>query len=251
MTKDEAVGVTGGMIGKYTFQLPMTDTATLSLPHGTGSAIMTIDAKGNVRWKGVLPDGTTVTQAASLSAKKTWPLFLDLYKGRGVMLGTVVHDTALSETDFASSLDWQKIGDARDVLFPNGFTIQSTPLNGSAYSAPLKGQRVLTSFASNSGTANLEFGNLRAAFGTKSISISEQNKVIVSNSGVDQLSLKITPTTGALSGAFIHPVTGKKTKIVGVVLQKTQRGAGSFIGSTPSSTALQTGRLSIAPALTP
>ena len=247
LTKEEALVVTNGIVGKYTFQMPMEDLITQSKPQGTGVATLTVDAKGGIRWKGALPDGTPATQAAFLSQDKTWPLFLSLHEGRGVMLGTITHDNTQTLTDLTGSFNWQKIGAPRDRFFPNGFTIYSSQVSGSAYLPPASGQRVLTSFGGGTGSLILEEGNFVNAFPAKSIGITDQNKAIIAPTGADKLELRFATTTGALTGNFIHPVTFQKTKIAGVVLQKTQRAAGVFVGSTQSNTAIQTGRLAITP----
>ena len=243
LTKEEAPSVTTDVAGKFTFQMPMSDTVTQSKPQGTGVGTLTVDARGNVRWSGVLPDGTPATQSAYLSVDKTWPLFLNLYGGRGVMLGVMFHDKNQATTDFAGHYDWRKIGEPRDKLFPNGFAISGSELLGSAYTPPESGQRVLTSFTSGNGSLTMEAGNFRVPFPVKSVGITDQNKITIAPEGPDKLALRVATSNGALSGTFLHPVTAKKVKISGVVLQKTQRGAGVFIGMTPSKTALQTGRM--------
>ena len=243
LTKAEALVATAGLVGSYTFQLPMADLLDDSKPQGTGVGTLKLDAKGNVRWTGVLPDGAKVGQVAPLSNDKTWPFFLRLDKGRGVLLGTVTQTT----TDMTGNLSWHKVGDPRDKFFPGGFRIENTQLVGSVYAPPADGVRVLPSFASGNGTLILEEGNFRVAFPAKTIGITDRNKVTVAPIGADKLELGITAKTGAVTGNFIHPVTGVKTKIFGVVLQNTNRFVGIFEGSTPSSTALQTGRMSITP----
>ena len=243
LTKAEALVATTGLVGSYTFQLPAADLLDDSKPQGTGVGTLKLDAKGNVRWGGVLPDGAKVGQVASLSNDKTWPFFLRLNKGRGVMLGTITQTPA----DMTGFLNWHKVGDPRDKLFPGGFRIENTQLLGSVYSAPGDGVRVLPSFASGNGTLILEEGNFRVPFSAKTVGITDRNKVTIAPVGADKLELAINAKTGATTGNFIHPVTGVKTKIAGVVLQNVGRILGIFEGSTPSSTALQTGRLSITP----
>lgn len=241
LTKAEALVATAGFVGSYTFQLPMDDLRDDSKPQGTGVGTLKLDAKGNVRWNGVLPDGAKVSQVAPLSNDKTWAFFQRLDKGRGVMLGTVTQTV----TAMSGNLSWHKVGDPRDKFFPGGFRIENTQLTGLVYVPPADGVRVLPSFASGNGTLILEEGNFRVPFPAKTIGITDRNKVTVAPIGADKLELGINVKTGAMIGNFIHPVTGVKTKIFGVVLQSADRFIGIFEGSTPSSTALQTGRMSI------
>ena len=58
---------------------------------------------------------------------------------------------------------------------------------------------------------------------------SEKNKVTVVSPAADKLSLKLSGKTGLITGSFIHPSTGKATKLRGAVLQKQQLGAGFFL----------------------
>ena len=247
LTKAEAATATAGIAGKYTLQMPMSDLITQAKPQGTGVATMTLDASGRVKWIGTLPDGTPASQTAYLSKDKTWPLFVNLYKGRGVILGTMLHDNLPLASDISGTVDWGKIGDQRDKLFPGGFTISRTAVSGSLYTPPVSGQRVLSAFALGNGTLFLEEGNFRSSFPVKSVGITDRNKLTIAPAGSDRLELSVSTATGALKGSFIHPITLRKTKITGVVFQKTGRAYGQFIGSTPTSTALQTGRLLITP----
>ncbi len=245
LTKPEAAFTTQGIVGKYTFQLPMAETGDAAKPQGTGVATLALDISGRIRWSGVLPDGTRVSQTASLSKDKTWPLFLNLYRGRGTMMGTVLHDKLAISTDLSGDVDWAKIGDPRDPFFPNGFNISESRLLGSEYVQPFPGQRVLAPFATSSGNVILEEGNFRAPFPVKSLTITELNKFLITPLQADELALSLISSNGAITGSFIHPVTLKKTKISGVVLQKTGRVVGIFNGTTPTNTALQTGRMLI------
>lgn len=208
---------------------------------------MTLETSGRLKWVGTLPDGTPASQTAYLSKDKTWPLFVNLYKGRGVILGTILHDAQVLDSDLSGFVNWGKIGDQRDKLFPGGFIIPRTAVIGSLYTPPVSGQRVLSAFSFGNGTLFLEEGNFRAPFPVKSVGITDRNKFVIAPAGSDKLELSVSVATGALKGSFIHPVTLRKTKVTGVVFQKTGRAYGQFTGSTPTNTALQTGRLLLTP----
>lgn len=62
----------------------------------------------------------------------------------------------------------------------------------------------------------------------KALNIDAKSKVTVVTPAADKLALKITARTGAIAGTFTHPVTGKKLKVTGVILQKQRLGAGFF-----------------------
>ncbi len=138
------------------------DPATSGKPHGFGYATLAIDASGNVKLAGVLPDGTAVSQSVPLSQDFTWPLYLKAYGGKGVMLGTAVLDATQAGSDLLASVNWFKPPRAKDAVFPAGFSIENTTFLGSSYTAPAAG-RVLSAFdtsPNNAGSLAFADGNL-------------------------------------------------------------------------------------------
>lgn len=231
-------------VKSYTLFFPQSLGA--GLPLGSGNATMKIDASGNVSWTGRLPDGTTVKQTVPLTKDGTWPLFLNLYKKRGVMLGQVTHAN-LAGSDLSASLDWLRGADARAKYFPSGFTITGLGMIGSEYLPPSPGARVINVSAAVPNTdTKLDQGNLLAPI-AQQITIDQQNKVTVFGTNTDKLSVKINTTTGALTGSFVHPVSNKSVKLNGVIFQKTNLGYGTFLGSSVKGAVLQTGTFTLTP----
>ncbi len=239
------------LVKSYTLLFPQ--TLGPGLPQGTGNATMKIDAAGKVSWIGRLPDGTTVKQSIPLSKDGTWPLFLNLYNKRGVMMGMVTHQ-ALAGSDLDGQLDWRRPADQRAKMFQAGFNIpQAQPpvpqlaMVGSEYVPPAVGLPVIN-LSANIPNANtkLDLGNLLAPI-AQQIAIDSANKVTVTGTNANRLSVKINTTTGAFTGTFVHPVSNKRVTLNGIFFQKTNLGYGSFIGSSVPGAALQTGTFTMTP----
>jgi uncharacterized repeat protein (TIGR02543 family) len=238
---------------RYTLVFPPLAGLTSQQPRGNGWATLTIDSSGRVRWAGALADHTAVTGAAALTKTFTWPLFLSLYRGKGVMLGDVILDAQQSASDLSATLDWSKPPQSRDPLFSLGFIISDTPLIGSIYTPPARGERVLSSFdtaPNNGGTAsfqegNLKQGNTNGEFAA-TFTLSTRNTVAITGLNPRRLRLTITPGTGAFAGSFFHPLTNKLTPLKGVIFEKQQRADGTFTGSVFGGT-VQTGIVTLLP----
>lgn len=242
----------------YTFYLPPKvpsaipgDGSTLLKPHGHGTGTLSVSTAGIVKWVGVLGDGTPATQTTALSAGKTWPLYVSLYKGTGYISGGVTHDPLLAGSDFSASLDWVKSAAPTDKFFREGFAIEDTSLIGVNYTAPAAGIRVLPGYDAvpgNAGPLSLVDGNLGAGI-AKVLTLLPTNQTTIAPVGLDKLKISIAPKTGVIAGSFVFPSTKKLTPIRGVILQnKIGKGVGSFIGSSLNLNAtLQSGRLEFHP----
>lgn len=232
-------------VKSYTLLFPQTLAA--GIPQGTGSATMNIDATGKVSWTGRLPDGTSVKQTVPLTKDGTWPLFLNLYKKRGVMLGQVAHIATMT-SDLGGSLDWLRPGESRAKLFPAGFIVNSLAMVGSNYVPPPPGARVLSTLtaAVPNTVTKLDSGNLLTPI-TQQITIDSENTVTVTGANTNKLALRINTTNGSFSGSFVHPVSNKRVNLNGIFFQKTNLGYGSFIGSSIKGAVIQTGTLTLTP----
>ena len=220
-------------------------------PRGNGVGTLSISADGIVTWKGTLGDGTRVSQTQPLTkpnggGKTTWPLFLNLYKGTGVLLGTVTLDTTQSDSDLNAQLNWSKAVRSKDKYYPLGFSILDSDVIGSIYAPPAAGARALGGFTdtANNGRVSLVEGSLQASI-VRMITLDLSNKITVSNGGTDQLALEINAAKGTFAGTFIHPVSFKTTKIKGVLFQKQQKGVGLFLGTSVQGAIPQTGRVTL------
>jgi len=78
-----------------------------------GTATVTVDTKGALRLKGVLPDGTKLKQKTSLSKTGDWPLYVPLSNG-GCLMGWINLGSGLP-ADYEGQVIWF------DPDFPGGY----------------------------------------------------------------------------------------------------------------------------------
>jgi hypothetical protein len=213
--------------GKYTLLLSGSDDAAAS-PAGQSPATLDIATAGTVSLKGTLSDGTAIAQKMTLAANGQTPVYVNLYKGKGSLIGwmTVMHNET---NDTPGLLLWTKKETAGGKIYLAGFTNESLAL-GSRYVAPAKGAAALNW---TSGPLLLEHGNLTVPV-TNLIALSSANKFTVTSTNSSKLALNLTTASGSINGAFIHPETLKKSGIKGVVLQKQTLGGGFFHGTNQS-----------------
>lgn len=100
-------------------------------------------------------------------------------------------------------------------------------------------QQVLTFANTTSGAATFTLmdGNLDTAI-PHNLTVSARNVVAVTDPGDDKLAVRITATTGLLSGTFRHPKHPlPATPFSGVIYQKGNLGGlGEFVGTDTSGT---------------
>jgi hypothetical protein len=139
-----------------------------------------------------------------------------------------------------ATVDWIKPSVAKKGYYTGGFTTNTTLL-GSKYLAPAAGQFMID-LTNTAGNAMLAFGggNLGSML-SNSVTVASDNSVTILSGGVTSLTLKLAPKNGTFSGTFLHPLTNKKVKFQGVVLQLQDFGAGFFTGAN------ETGYVTISP----
>jgi uncharacterized repeat protein (TIGR02543 family) len=92
-----------------------------------GSAVLQVLPSGAVRLRGLLGDGAPFNDRTFLSADASVPVFVPLYRNRGVILGWL----NLSEDgSVEGTVRWFRPADSRSVNYPNGFSLK-IPVGGS------------------------------------------------------------------------------------------------------------------------
>ena len=210
------------LAGNYTFILEPADDTDPTVPQGFGYGTLAVSTAGGARMRGVLGDGTKISGSAPVAADGTWPLYVSLYKNLGSCIASVTIDT---NQLLEASANWFKPVTPLDHDYPGGFTTSLT-LRGALFVSSKDGGPSIA----GSGTLTLGGGNLQSNL-VKSVVIAATGSVTVSPADVDQLTLKINPTTGQFSGGFLNPAVGKTTKLSGMLLQPDNSGAGFFQGS--------------------
>ena len=213
--------------GEYTIVIPGIANSSTS-PGGHGVGTITVDASGIVKFAGTLGEGTKVSQSAPLSSQRKWPLYVSIYKGNGSLLSRVAFTDKISSS-LEGELNWIKGGSFTSGFYPKGFTNEIS-VTGSIYQAPIN-----QTWGLNFGTGQvgLERGNI-GAFLFHNVTIGPNHVVVASDGPINGLNLKCTLASGLLKGSFIHPATGKKTPINGVILQKQNNARGFFLGTNES-----------------
>jgi plastocyanin len=193
---------------------------------GDGFGTATIDAKGKLKLKATLGDGTTVSQSVPVSKDGMWPLYLPLYSGKGSILSWVqVSTNAAPEASLYGELSWIKPALPTAKYYREGFT-NEMDLAGSIYVHPTT-NKVL---AFGPGTFSVAGGNLSSSF-TNQVELGLKN-VLTNLTPAQPLALKITPASGLFQGTIKVTDGGaiKTLKYKGALLQHQGRGAGFFLG---------------------
>ena len=231
----------------YTILMPPANPIgdTSKDPRGFGIGKVKIGADGVVHYTGTLPDGTKASFNQALSKNNTWPLFLSLYKKKGVLLGNIAIDTTQTTSDMNGTFDWFKPVVVKDLFFPLGFKVQDGNFFASIYTAPATGTPALDGFASSGTNAKvlLQEGSLLASITKDAIFL--LNKVTIPAPAETKLTVKINAATGDMTGSFVHPVSDKVVKFTGILFQKRGEGYAFLPGSSVSGVNPQTGKVTL------
>ncbi|HTS16450.1 MAG TPA: choice-of-anchor tandem repeat GloVer-containing protein [Verrucomicrobiae bacterium] len=211
--------------GPFTFALVPADNADATVPQGYGYGTLTVTSLGSGSLKGVLGDGTKISGTFPVSGYGTWPLYDALYKNGGACIGWV---TLNEDNTMSGTVNWFKQASS-SVFYPNGFTT-TVSLIGDQYTSPKNGGPSVEA----TGNLALGGGNLTSNV-TNGVSIDAKgNGTALFPLAIDGLKLKVNPTTGQVSGSFVHPIIGKSVKFTGLLLQNTGVIDGYFLGTSES-----------------
>lgn len=106
--------------GKYNLTFPGPNDGNPDHPQDDGTGSLTVSPTGQVKFKGVLGDGTKVSQSATLSQTGDWPFYIPLYKQGGQIMGWLNFDGSGNITGQPS---WIKLENPKSKTFPNGFEL--------------------------------------------------------------------------------------------------------------------------------
>ncbi len=214
-----------GFSGLYTLIIPGTNDPTAG-PYGVSCGTVGVSSLGAITFAGKLADGTSIIQSSVVSKDGYWPLYVNLYSGKGSLWGwnlftneTIVAVPALSWINGTNS--------SSTAVYRSGFTNQEATLTGGRY---VPGNGLPGDF-----TVTLDGGDLPFII-TNGVSITSSEKVVTNSVGdTNRLRLSITKTNGVISGTFANPSNTKQTiKVNGVILQGQTNAAGYFLGTNES-----------------
>ncbi len=212
----------GGAVGKFTGLFAATENLTTT-PKGTGFGSVTIGKTGSVKLAATLADGSKVSQGTKLVSETRWPLFAPAPKNQGFVAGLVDFAPLPGAGDFAGTLDWITTTAKAPYLAP--FTTQ-LDFSAARYTAPAKGRRVLDLPDT---TPN---GDFLTPTVSRAFTLDTKNVIKVDEPNPEQVKLKLSVKTGAVSGSLL---LGDKTRKLSGILQLEQNvGAGFFFSDTES-----------------
>jgi hypothetical protein len=218
--------------GTVTALLQIPGAPNPSDPQGTGFGTVSVSKTGGIKVTGQLGDATKYSVSATLHTDGTWTFYAPLYAKTatpGGIAGFVTFDRTATETDCKGTLRWSGPGIATDV-----------DVKG-AYFTAVKNTQFLRFTNTTAGVATFTLAGGEQTVPAHMLSVSNKNVVTVTDAAADNLTVKLS-AKGALTGSFIHTVTGKKTTFSGVLQQKLNVGGGVFMGQTTA------GSVSLVPA---
>ena len=254
--------------GKYTAIFganadPNNGIAKNGFPQGDGYGAVTVSTAGVVKVLGKLADGSKVSYSNALSKNNEWPLFIQLYSKAGFISGNIVFSNQAQTDAACAGMIWFKpdTSAARAPLkpypagWPNGIT---TDFIASKYLVPTKpttknptppnpdtvlGLGVPGALVNTTDNIFITLADGGLTTNTSNdASLSDKSKVTVhgataASTAATLLKTAFVPATGAMSGSFTHPGTGKVVKFAGVAYQKTNTASGYFLYFPPKTAA--------------
>lgn len=216
----------------YTFLLPSPQTAPAiaTLPEGDGYGSAKVSTAGVISASGKTGDGVAFTTSGYLTADKQWAVFQLLYSSKGQIAGTVSFRDVPGVSDLDGRLKWVKNPNAVDRSYPLGFALAPS-LVGSLYSAPVTGQRAITSLASQNFNARLTLAGTVVPQSGLSRVVTWLSTNTLKYYGPETLTGTITASTGVLSGSYYEPALKLTIPFSGAVLQKQSMAGGCFLTS--------------------
>lgn len=200
------------LVGYYSMALNLADEldqGMIGIPQGSGFATFNVSASGGVTMVGKTADGESITSAGFLAANGDFPAFSTLYKSKGTILG-VLKLTEDAEGLFEGNLLSGSLSWFKPTIVGRTYATAFGPLElraeGGYLAAANKG--FIVSGLPEPGTVNLDFtdGGLADADIDPNIifTFTDTDQVVLPPAAENpaKVTLKISPTTGAVTGAF-------------------------------------------------
>lgn len=105
--------------GTYALTMPEPADGNTNNPQGSGTGTVKVSSSGAIKFKGVLGDGTKVTESGNVSQSGEWPLFVSLYRRQGEITGWL----NFSSNGISGATTWIKEPVTKSTAFPNGFEL--------------------------------------------------------------------------------------------------------------------------------
>jgi uncharacterized repeat protein (TIGR02543 family) len=218
------------LAGEYTLSIPGLP-GNAAIPAGDGYATLHLAADGLGTLSGTLADGVQFSLSAYLTENGDWPLYLPVYSGKGALVSWL-NFTDLATSDVSGDLVWIKQAGSGTAAYPAGFT-NGTKVVGAKYVMPADASG--KSLNLSGAVVTFSGGELGAPFNNV-VSVNAGNSVV--NLSPNEMTFRITKTTGTFSGQVRNPADNKLYYFGGVVLQKPNVARGTTIGASQASSVL-------------
>jgi hypothetical protein len=106
--------------GSYNITFPGPNDGDPTHPQNDGTGTVTVNTSGQVKFKGVLGDGTKVSESSFVSVGGDWPFYIPLYNKGGQILGWLNFD---GSGNVGGPTSWIKLQNSRSKSFPDGFQL--------------------------------------------------------------------------------------------------------------------------------
>ncbi len=182
------------------------------------AASLKITPLGDATLTGKLFDGTAVVCSGAVDIYTNMFVGASLYAGKGRLLIKASPRNTPQQIN-SGSLYLLRPGRSNQGAELPALFLNDTSIRVARWIPPAKGQRALTVWNPNGlGNADLLGGGFNVLT-TKALTVSTANKVTVTVSLPEKLSLTLTPSTGLFSGTVIPTGASKPQKIFGAMLQ--------------------------------
>lgn len=211
------------LYGRYTFVLP--GSSSPESPNAQGWGTLNITTSGSGIASGSLPDGTRFRYKAPISKTGAWPLYAPLYLAKGSLIGWLQFNTNAPLDDVSGWMTWVRPTQPGAPYYSAGFTNVSL-FSGSRYVAPANSAEPV--LAMTEGMLLLNGGGLSQSWTNDFILESNSQ---ISNASSQTFGVSISLSSGLFQGTFFDPGVNRTVRFSGALLQKSNRGAGYFLGT--------------------
>ena len=106
--------------GTYNITFPGANDGDSTHPQNDGAGTVTVNTSGQIKFKGVLGDGTKVSESSFVSIGGDWPFYIPLYGKGGQIIGWLNFDGA---GNVSGQTSWIKVPNDHSKSFPAGFDL--------------------------------------------------------------------------------------------------------------------------------
>ena len=229
-----------GNQGRFTVAFPVLTAPNRGLPadaypQGDGWGGLSIGLDGKATLVGQLADGSKITASSFLTEGNRVAFHALLQGGKGSISGRARYQNlATSDADGTDFLWFRpaQTGPRPAALYPNGWP-GGIEVDFEASRLVAKAVPYLPAL-----TPAAADGNLLALFDAlppKALNLNPRLQLLpAATPDAHQFKATVQAASGRWSGSFVHPANGKKTSFQGVLLQKSGRATGFFLGPTGS-----------------